>query len=45
MPAATHVLWATGGSLVPQAQFDGFMARGGALRGSADLPPDSDIGP
>lgn len=45
MPAATHVLWATGGSLVPQAQFDGFMARGAALRGSADRPPDSDIGP
>lgn len=31
--AATHVLWATGGSFVPQEQFDAFVAKGAALRG------------
>jgi D-serine dehydratase len=45
MPAATHVLWTTGGSFVPQAQFEAFMARGAALAGSAERLSSHGIGP
>ncbi|MET0187041.1 MAG: D-serine ammonia-lyase [Achromobacter sp.] len=31
LPQATHVLWSTGGALVPQAEHDRFQARGRAL--------------
>ncbi|WP_166416483.1 D-serine ammonia-lyase [Cochlodiniinecator piscidefendens] len=31
MPNATHVMWATGGSFVPEAEFQGFLSRGEAL--------------
>ncbi|MYZ44953.1 D-serine ammonia-lyase [Schauerella aestuarii] len=35
LPHATHVLWSTGGALVPQAEHDRFQARGLALSTAA----------
>ncbi|MDQ2184220.1 D-serine ammonia-lyase [Alcaligenaceae bacterium A4P071] len=35
LPQATHVLWSTGGALVPQAEHDRFQARGLALSTAA----------
>lgn len=31
MTQATHVMWATGGSFVPEAEFQGFLAKGNQL--------------
>jgi D-serine dehydratase len=31
MAQATHLVWATGGSMVPQAEMDSYLARGRQL--------------
>lgn len=35
LPRATHVAWTTGGALLPDAEFDAFLARGRALPAAA----------
>lgn len=34
LAAATHVIWTTGGSMVPQAEYDSLLSRARAARGS-----------
>lgn len=31
LPGATHIIWSTGGLLIPAEEYEGFLARGGAV--------------
>ena len=35
MPAATHIVWSTGGALVPKEEMDGFYQRGKTYLGGS----------